>query len=85
MNEQQLQKLHKRSFLNRKRLEVAGECSCFYCLRTFPVNKIEEWVDSDTALCPFCGIDSIIDSIDSEVLTELHEWCFHAEGPNHDQ
>jgi hypothetical protein len=49
---------------------------CFHCLETFPPLKIEEWVDEDeneigqTALCPYCGIDSVIGSKSVVPLTE---------------
>ncbi len=41
-------------------------CGCFYCLRIFDPIEIAEWLDSEngdprgTALCPYCGIDSVI-------------------------
>lgn len=41
-------------------------CGCFWCLRVFAPSEIEDddWLDTyepdDTALCPFCGVDSVI-------------------------
>ncbi|MCL2337863.1 MAG: cytoplasmic protein [Firmicutes bacterium] len=37
-------------------------CGCFYCQAIFSPKEIKEWVKdiSGTALCPYCGIDSII-------------------------
>jgi len=42
-------------------------CGCFYCLRIFDPAEIEEWlIDANpidrggTAICPHCGIDSVI-------------------------
>ena len=52
---------HHRSEINASRL-----CGCFYCLAQFSPDAIEEWVDEDasgsgtTAICPECGIDSVI-------------------------
>ncbi|MCZ8537225.1 cytoplasmic protein [Paenisporosarcina quisquiliarum] len=47
--------------MHRNELEDSQLCGCFYCLQTFPPSKIEEWVDNEqTALCPECGIDSVI-------------------------
>jgi hypothetical protein len=48
--------------------EVIGStlCGCCFCCATFPPTDIVEWVDVDredvgqTALCPKCGIDSVI-------------------------
>ncbi len=39
----------------------ASKCGCFYCLSTFPGAEIREWIDEGTtALCPKCGIDSVL-------------------------
>ena len=47
---------HKSELLNDKK------CGCFYCLEIFNPNEITEWIkdESGTAICPYCGIDSII-------------------------
>jgi hypothetical protein len=57
---------HQHSSVHRAELMSSEACGCFYCLSIFPPGKIEEWVDEDdqglgqTALCPHCGIDSVI-------------------------
>lgn len=52
---------HKHSANHRAEIEASSLCGCFYCCATFKPAEIEEWVDDDrTALCPRCGIDSII-------------------------
>ncbi len=58
---------HRHSINNRSELIESDQCGCFYCRRLFPPSKIEEWTDDDdevgqTALCPYCGIDSVIGS-----------------------
>ena len=58
---------HKHSSNHREELMASETCGCFYCLRVFSPDKVEEWVDEidgvgTTALCPFCGIDSVIGS-----------------------
>lgn len=36
-------------------------CGCFHCLAVFAPSEIVEWVDEETtALCPRCGVDSVI-------------------------
>ena len=37
-------------------------CGCFYCHKIFSPSEIKEWVPdiSGTAICPYCGIDSVI-------------------------
>lgn len=61
---------------SRHRGEVLGSelCGCFYCCQTFPPSAIEDWVDEvndvgTTAICPRCGIDSVIGSRSGIVLT----------------
>lgn len=55
---------------NEERLKQSKVCGCYYCAKVFDVSEITEWVDDSprTAICPYCGIDSVIDS---EVVTPL--------------
>lgn len=72
------------SFKNRKILEKFKKCSCFYCLETFETSEIKEYVDNnETALCPYCGIDSVICFEDGSLPTkdELVEWHKHSFSP----
>jgi hypothetical protein len=50
---------------NRDELAASDIAGCFYCCEVFDPNSIQEWVDSndDTAICPKCGIDSVIGSV----------------------
>src|SRR5438067_13755815 len=67
-------------------VEAASLCGCFYCLRTFPPTAISDWVDEDnssgaTALCPHCGIDSVIPQqpdqpLSRELLAAMHAYWF---------
>ncbi len=68
-------------------------CGCFDCLWMFQPTEIKEWVDESvldgkgqTALCPKCGIDSVIGSesgypITKEFLGSMQKRWF---GPEHD-
>lgn len=39
----------------------ASKCGCFYCLAIFPGVEITQWIDEGTtAICPKCGIDSVL-------------------------
>jgi NAD-dependent SIR2 family protein deacetylase len=73
---------HKRSSGHRGELEESTLCGCFYCLAIFPPSDIDEWVDDgQTALCPKCGIDSIIGlasgyPITTEFLQRMHDHWF---------
>lgn len=58
-------------------------CGCFYCFKIFNPNEIEEWIDDSkgTALCPYCGIDSVIGEssgfpITEDFLKEMHDRWF---------
>ncbi len=52
---------HAHSSNHRAEVLASRTCGCFYCCSVFPPNEIAEWVDrGTTALCPRCGIDSII-------------------------
>lgn len=69
------------SFKNRTEINESSVCGCYYCLAMFTPNTITEWTDNDlTALCPFCGIDSVVGSqntsIDINTLQLLKEKWF---------
>jgi hypothetical protein len=52
---------HRFSSHHRKELEKDLVCGCFHCTKIFNPVEITDWVDDeDTALCPYCGIDSVI-------------------------
>ena len=54
---------HKHCFKNRSELDRSDACGCFYCPNTFKRSEVFEWTDDETtALCPQCGIDSVIGS-----------------------
>lgn len=57
-----LEDAHQYSSCNKKELKKSKICGCFYCLKIFEPNLIVDWVNEKktTAICPFCGIDSII-------------------------
>src|SRR5215475_11785969 len=52
---------HKRSSNHRTDIERSQLCGCFYCRKTFAPDRIVNWVrEASTALCPECGIDSVL-------------------------
>ena len=56
---------------NRSELKITNRCGCFYCCRIYHTNEIKEWIDRDkTALCPYCGIDSVLPENDTYSLTD---------------
>jgi hypothetical protein len=74
MSEPDYIRAHKNCFHNRDEILKSHLCGCFYCLRTFAPTEILEWVDkvegvAQTALCPMCGIDSVIGSASGFPIT----------------
>lgn len=57
-----MEDISKFSFQNRLELANDSVCGCYHCLKIFHPEEIEEWIDDspETAVCPFCHIDSII-------------------------
>lgn len=57
---------HKHSSWHRAELGASTLCGCFHCCATFPPDAIVAWVDADeqgigqTAICPECGIASVL-------------------------
>lgn len=84
--EKSLLAAHKKSSFHRKELYESNLCGCFYCQMVYKPNEIEEWTDGNdedqTALCPKCGIDSVIGSAsgypveDKEFLKAMHKRWF---------
>ena len=64
---------------NRESLSKVTDCTCYHCLNTFETQAITEWCDEGlTALCPNCGVDSIIPGKDYEenFLIEASNYWF---------
>lgn len=54
---------HAHGSRHKAEVQAGNVCGCFYCLKTFPPADIREWIDKgQTALCPHCGIDSVLGS-----------------------
>lgn len=52
---------HRRSSRHRAELERSESCGCFHCLAEYVPAEITRWIDDGTtALCPRCGIDSVL-------------------------
>jgi hypothetical protein len=74
---------HNHSSRHRTELEASEKCGCFYCLNTFEPSEIVDWLEEGdgTALCPRCGIDSVIGSqsgypITDSFLLEMNRYWF---------
>ena len=69
--EKQLLAAHRHCMNNRAELGASDLCGCFFCRQLYRPQTIVKWVDRDgnTALCPFCGIDSVIGSASGYPMT----------------
>jgi hypothetical protein len=62
---------HGFSSYHRNELLKDEKCGCFYCLKIFHPSEITDWCDNEnTAICPYCGIDSILGSSSGFPMTE---------------
>ncbi|MBC2606327.1 hypothetical protein [Pelagicoccus albus] len=89
IKDQWITQAHKNSANHRKEIEASEVCGCFFCLETFEPKHIEEWTDEGddgegtTAMCPRCGIDSVIGSksgypIEKELLEKMRKYWFES-------
>lgn len=59
------------SVKNKKQLEKSEKCGCFGCVRLFKPEDVAEYIPGeDTAVCPYCGTDSIIGDYSGFPITE---------------
>lgn len=89
MTDYDLKKAHGLSTLNRHAIDASNQIGCFYCERIwdpleFPIKK---WIDESpgdknaTAMCPFCGVDSILAKLSvGEITIRMldlmnRRWC----------
>lgn len=83
MEENEIIKAHEFSANHKSDLLKDKKCGCFYCLKIFNPNEIKEWIGeiNGTAICPYCGVDSIIGEsskfpITKEFLKNMKEYWF---------
>jgi len=74
------------SFKNCAAIEKAGSGVCFHCLNGFRFERIVTWTDDGTtAICPICGVDSVLASnsdqpITLDLLIDFQHANFNARG-----
>lgn len=81
MNEiDHLEDIYKHCHKNKNELKENEKCLCIYCNAEFTSNMIKEWVDNgETAICPNCGIDSVINKKlikNKKILDKLYKKYF---------
>lgn len=82
---------HKHSNNHMEQLKKDKVCGCFYCLKIFSPQEIEDWLISNgesnladkygTARCPYCSVDSVIGEssgypITEEFLSKMNKYWF---------
>jgi hypothetical protein len=79
---------HEHCNCHRREVEASDFCGCFFCLSIFEPERIKRWLkhqdepeETGCAICPECGIDSVIGSasgypINREFLQRMHAQWF---------
>lgn len=83
-NEERLkfEKLHAYSSNNKELIEKSEYCHCFHCKKKFNSKEVDQYLEiENTALCPHCGIDSVIpdcidETIDNELIEGMNKYWF---------
>ena len=80
-NEKYQKMLHARSSNNRGALLDSRQCGCFFCLKIYDPSDISDWLNEETALCPYCNVDSVIPEsydydLSDSLLLEMKEYWF---------
>ena len=86
--------IHRYSSDHRDRVERSAQCGCFYCWATFAPAEIADRIDppedeatgerGKTALCPRCGIDSVLPDnvpgapLSAEMLEAMRRYWFES-------
>ena len=81
-NKYKMKKIHQYCTKNKNALIANDKCGCLFCCDIFASTEIIEWIDKGkTALCPHCGIDSVIPEsnqyeLNKELLEEMNKHWF---------
>ena len=75
----ELNAFYTHSIKNEESILKSNLCGCFHCISIFPVADVKSsamMVEKDgfkTAICPICGIDSVLGDASVEITAELLE------------
>ena len=82
MKKLKVQEASTYSIYNMKELKKSKKAGCYHCTSIFDSSDITETVDhGETAMCPKCGIDSVLPEsspfiLDLETLAILNRYWF---------
>ena len=81
-----LKAVYSHSIRNEESINNSDFCGCFHCISIFPVADVklsDLIIEKDghrTAICPICGIDSVLGDasveISAEILEMMNEYYF---------
>ena len=79
--ETKLNKLHSYCSHNKELIITSKTCYCFYCKEKFDSTEVVEYIDNgQTALCPKCGVDTVlpdsIKEVNDKVIDEMNKYWF---------
>jgi hypothetical protein len=82
LSSSELEAAHELTSEQRDVVLASVECGCFHCGAKFSPAEIKEWWDKGTcAVCPKCGIDSVIGDkqhdLGGDFLAEMEHYWFH--------
>lgn len=69
---------------NRAQLAASTQAACYHCRERFPPAEVLDWTDQgETAVCPRCGVDTVIGNasgfpLDERTLAALYARWFSA-------
>ena len=65
---------------NRTAILRSEQAGCFHCMERFPAKEIVEYTPDTTAVCPKCGMDSVVGDASQDVtdsfLVKMHRYWF---------
>ena len=81
--EEECRLAHGFSQSNEAEILSSERCGCFFCLKVFDSGEVHDWLNDGgekTALCPYCGVDSVLpDSkveLSKDFLEKMYEVWF---------
>ena len=74
-------KAHDKSSYHKEEIKRNSFCGCFYCEKVYQSKEIKESTDDgETAICPKCGIDSVLSAElpidDKAFLDQMNNYWF---------
>jgi NAD-dependent SIR2 family protein deacetylase len=82
MTQENIKNAIKYATSNEQDLRNSDQAGCYYCKKIYLASDVTEFIEDErTALCPKCGIDSVLPSNSSIKLTpknlaELNKYWF---------